>query len=115
MARSRNIKPGFFTDDELAEVPALTRLLFIGLWCLADREGRMEDRPKKIKAEVMPYDDIDVDAALQKLSPVFLTRYQVDGKKYIVINNFLKHQNLFEHRKLKNRQDNLQAQVGVEP
>ena len=92
MARSRNIKPGFFVDDELAELPALTRLLFIGLWCIADREGRLEDRPKKIKAEVMPYDDIDIDSALFSLSPLFLTRYTVDGKKYIQINNFIKHQ-----------------------
>lgn len=86
MARSRNIKPGFFVDDELAELPALTRLLFIGLWCLADREGRLEDRPKRIKLQILPADDIDVDAALDSLTPSFLTRYQVDGKRFIQIN-----------------------------
>ena len=31
MARARNIKPGFFTNDELVELPFATRLLFIGL------------------------------------------------------------------------------------
>ena len=35
MARARNIKPGFFDNEILGELPALTRLLFIGLWCLA--------------------------------------------------------------------------------
>jgi len=42
--RSRNIKPGFFKNEIIAEMPTETRLLFIGLWLLADREGRLEDR-----------------------------------------------------------------------
>ena len=54
--RARNIKPGFFKNDTLAELEFAARLLFIGLWGLADRAGRLEDRPKKIKAEVFPYD-----------------------------------------------------------
>ena len=53
MARARNIKPGFFDNETLGELPALTRLLFIGLWCLADREGRLQDRPKRIKKELL--------------------------------------------------------------
>jgi len=43
--RSRNIKPGFFMNELLPEIELLGRLLFIGLWLLADREGRLEDRP----------------------------------------------------------------------
>lgn len=39
MARARNIKPGFFTNDELVELPFEVRSLFIGLWAIADREG----------------------------------------------------------------------------
>jgi hypothetical protein len=35
----------------------MVRLLFTGLWCLADREGRLEDRPAEIKAEIFSYDD----------------------------------------------------------
>ena len=94
MARSRNIKPGFFTNDELAELPALTRLLFIGLWTLADRDGRLEDRPKKIKAECMPYDDMDADEALSSLCRAgFITRYESDGVRCIQVNNWCKHQN----------------------
>ena len=64
MARSRNIKPGFFANDELAELPALTRLFFIGMWTIADREGRLEDRPKKLKVEVLPYDECDAETML---------------------------------------------------
>jgi hypothetical protein len=93
MARARNIKPGFFKNEYLAELPAFTRLLFIGLWCVADREGRFEDRPRKIKMELFPADDIDVDAALGELEKSgFLTRYVVDGIRYAQIINFTKHQ-----------------------
>lgn len=94
MARARNIKPGFFTNDAMAELPALTRLLFIGLWTLVDRAGRIEDRPKKIKAECMPYDDLDADAALDALACAgFLHRYEVGGIKCIQVVNWDKHQN----------------------
>ena len=47
MARSRNIKPSFFMNEDIIELPYEARLLFIGLWTLADREGRLENRPKK--------------------------------------------------------------------
>lgn len=94
MARARNIKPGFFTNDLLAECQPLARLLFQGLWCHADRDGRLEDRPKKFKAEILPYDDCDADALLSELeSNGFVERYDIDGKRYLQVVNFCKHQN----------------------
>jgi hypothetical protein len=94
MARLRTLKPGFFTNDLLADVEPLGRLLFAGLWCHADREGRLADRPRRIKAEVLPYDECDVDALLAELTRLgFLVRYAADGEAYIQIVNFLKHQN----------------------
>ena len=94
MARSRNIKPGFFTNDALADLPALTRLLFIGLWTLVDREGRIEDRPKKIKAECMPYDDMDPNEALEALCLAgFILRYESCNTRCIQVQNWGKHQN----------------------
>lgn len=103
MARIRSIKPGFFLNDELAELPPLDRILFAGLWTLADREGRLEDRIKKIKAEILPYDDHDIDVAIERLaSKSFIQRYEVKGCKYIQILNFLKHQcpNVKEHESI---------------
>lgn len=94
MARSRNIKPGFFRNELLAECSPLTRLLFAGLWCLADRAGRLEDRPKRIRAEVLPYDDGSVDEMLNELDQAgFILRYQVGGLRFIQVQNFAKHQN----------------------
>jgi len=94
--RARNIKPGFFINEDLAEVDAHGRLLFIGLWCLADREGKLEDRPKRIKGELFRYDAISyeiVDEQLSKLNELgLIIRYEIDGLRYIFIPNFLKHQ-----------------------
>lgn len=94
MARSRNIKPGFFANDLLAEVHPFGRLLFAGIWTLADREGRLEDRPKKIKAQVFPYDDCDVDALLGELANRrFIQRYEASGLRLIQVTTWHKHQN----------------------
>lgn len=100
--RARNVKPGFFKNEILAECHPLARILFEGLWCLADREGRIEDRPMRIKAEVLPYDaKPDINALLNDLAskhdpdgkPAFIIRYSVGGCKYIQILHFLSHQN----------------------
>jgi hypothetical protein len=94
VSRARNIKPGFFKNDVLADCPPLARLLFAGLWCEADREGRLEDRPKRIKAECLPYDDCDVDSLLLALADHgFILRYLSGEDKYIQILAFDKHQN----------------------
>jgi hypothetical protein len=93
MARMRTLKPQFFLNEGLAEIEPLGRLLFQGLWCLADRVGRLEDRPRRIKAEVLPYDDADVEALLDRLHQRgFIQRYEVAGGRYIVISTFTKHQ-----------------------
>lgn len=94
MARSRNIKPGFFTNDELAECSPHARILFAGLWTIADKEGRLDDRPKKVKALVLPFDNVDCDELLQQLHDrKFIQRYQVQDGAYIQITNWKKHQN----------------------
>ena len=94
MSRSRNIKPGFFKNDRLAECEPLARILFAGLWCEADREGRVEDRPKRLKVDCLPYDNCDCDALLDQLAKrEFIVRYEIAGLRYIAIPGFAKHQN----------------------
>jgi hypothetical protein len=64
----------------LAELPAMTRLLFVGLWTQADREGRLLDRPKRLKAEIFPYDSFDIEKGLKQLSDAgFILRYKTDA------------------------------------
>ncbi|HGL4641597.1 TPA: hypothetical protein ACKFAW_004883, partial [Enterobacter hormaechei] len=67
-------------NEDLAELDPLARLLFIYLWMLADREGRLEDRPKRIKAEALPYDNVDADLMLDDLAKAgFIHRYEAAG------------------------------------
>jgi hypothetical protein len=91
--RARNIKPGFFVNEDLIAMPPLTRILFAGLWCMADREGRLEDRPKRIKMLVLPGDECDVDEMLAALADKgFILRYSVNNRSYIAVTAWNKHQ-----------------------
>jgi hypothetical protein len=97
MGRIRQIKPEFYLDDELAQCSIGARLLFPGLWILADRKGRLEDRPAKIKVQIFPYDaDVTVEAVQTFLEQLefmnFIQRYTIEGRRYIQIRSFHKHQ-----------------------
>ena len=91
--RARNIKPGFFKNEQLAELPAEARLLYIGLWMMADREGRLEDRPRRMKMEIFPADSYECEPLLLGLEREgLIIRYTVDGGRYIEIPRFKDHQ-----------------------
>lgn len=93
MPRARNLKPGFFKNEDLAECSAWARLCFAGLWTLADREGRLEDRPKRIKGELFAFDSFDVEPLLCELEKrSFIVRYEIDGERFIQVSKFLTHQ-----------------------
>jgi hypothetical protein len=94
MARQRILKPGFFTNEDLGSLPPLTRLLFAGLWCWADREGRLQDRPRRLRGEILPYDPAaDGEAMISDLVRLgFLRRYEADGVKVLQVAEFLTHQ-----------------------
>lgn len=91
--RARTVKPDFFLNEDLAELGPHAMLLFAGLWCAADREGRLEDRPAKLKVQVLPYFDCDTDELLTTLEQAgFIQRYGFDNRKYLQIINFSRHQ-----------------------
>lgn len=94
MARIRTIKPEFFRSEDIGMLTPMTRLLFIGLWTMADKEGRLLDRPRRIAVELFPYDeDFDAQTALEELQSFdLIERYEVDGVKCIQVLGFSKHQ-----------------------
>lgn len=103
MARARNIKPSFFTNEVLGQLEPIACLLFIGLWTLADRDGILEDRPLRIKAELFPYrEKLDVNRYLTDLERLdFIMRYSHESGKFIYVKNFSKHQNPHNTEKAK--------------
>jgi hypothetical protein len=93
VARARNIKPGFYKNEDLAECSVWARLIFPGLWMLADREGRLEDRPKRIKGDLLPYDAVEIGPLIDELERYgFLVRYQNEDGRFIQITKFKDHQ-----------------------
>jgi hypothetical protein len=97
MARARFIRPEFFTDEKIGELPMAARLLFIGSWCHADINGVLEWRPKQLRALVFPHDEniksIEVEMWMSDLvSSGLVTPYQFGSTTYAQITNFQKHQ-----------------------
>lgn len=71
----------------------LARLFYVSLWCEADREGRLEWKPRTLKMRYLPADECDVEAIGQELVRAgVIDLYEADGKTYAQIPGFKKHQ-----------------------
>jgi hypothetical protein len=102
MAKIRNIKPDFWTSEQVVSVSIEARTLFIGLWNHADDNGIFPASYVSIKMKVFPNDNLPVtDQPLTGHLPVtyqsvssmindlirvgLLAEYEVDGKKYWIV------------------------------
>jgi hypothetical protein len=92
MARIRTIKPEFFTSSDVCALSPLARLLFIGLWGVADREGRMKWRPGDFKLQILPADACDIDSLCDEITRRGLVVLYGDGLAHIP--TFLDHQSI---------------------
>lgn len=95
--RIRTIKPDFFTSPDVTSNEFRTRLTWVGLWTYCDDFGRESADLDLIKAAVWPKDRkvqpkhilIDLEA-LASLGMVAF--YTVDGRDYVQVTNWRKHQ-----------------------
>lgn len=98
MARIRTIKPDFWTDEKLSECSLSARLLFIGLWTFADDEGRMEYNPARLRMQIFPDGSVKDSKLIEMIGELsersVIRIYVVDGKQYLDIPNFVKHQKI---------------------
>lgn len=107
--RARIIQPEFFADEDLAELEPTCKLLFIGLWLLADREGRLPYKSRSIRGELFRYLDSvtcnDIERHVMTLASggpsghPFIHVYEVENKAFIQILNFKKHQHIHPHER----------------
>lgn len=94
------MRPEFWADRQLAKSTSRdARLLYHGLWNLADEEGRAPGSAEYIKGVIYPYEtDIDaddVDAMLAELAAAGkVVRYVVAGDPYLWLPNLGKHNRL---------------------
>lgn len=94
MARIRTIKPEFFTSADIVELSVIARLLYVALWCEADREGRMEWKPKTFKLRYLAGDDVDIEKLCKELVDNRLVVLYGDQKEYAFIPKFAVHQHI---------------------
>ena len=93
MARIRTIKPEFFTSEDIVSLTPLARLFYVSLWCEADREGRLEWKPKTLKYRYLPGDDCDIEQLAGELTGAgLIVLYEAYDKRYAEIPSFTKHQ-----------------------
>lgn len=95
--RSRNYKGSFWKSEDVAELSFMGRLLFMGLWGLADRRGVLVYKPRVIRAELFPYDDVkadDIESCVRVMCQrKMVTRYaDAEGVEFLHLTNFTKHQ-----------------------
>lgn len=97
MARIRTIKPEFFKHEVLFDLEKETglpiRVAFAGLLTCCDREGRFKWRPRRLKADALPYDEVDFSLVLDAMfKKRLILKYRVDGDDYGCIPSWKKHQ-----------------------
>jgi hypothetical protein len=93
VGRIRTIKPELFLDEALGALSGDHLALFVGLWTIADREGRLAWRPARIKATLFPYRKVDVEALAATLDEIGKVQlYEVDGERYLWVCGFVRHQ-----------------------
>lgn len=104
MARIRIIKPDFFQAENVAGLSPLARLLYIGLWTIADSGGVVSDTPAKIKLSLLPYDACSIDSLISELIVSGLVkkvrvRHMVTAEQatVLLVDNFNKLQKIDKH------------------
>jgi hypothetical protein len=99
--RIRTIRPEFWESPQVGKLSINARLTFIGLWNLADREGRLKDRPEHIAIKLFPYDRLKpahLERWLDELARAgLIIRYRHAGQAYIAIPTWRRHQRPHPH------------------
>lgn len=64
MARQRFIWPSIWSDKAFGSLKPDEQILFVGLWSLADDEGRINADPAYLRGAIFPYKDYTVKKVL---------------------------------------------------
>lgn len=99
MARIRSLKPEFWVSEQVGECSTSARLTFVGMWTFCDDQGVHPAKPKTLKAELFPMDDIsstDVAGWVEELVKAGLVAQFTgrDGERYWHVTGWAKHQKI---------------------
>lgn len=97
MGRIRTVKPELAVHEGLydleCELGAPVRFAWVMLFTACDREGRFAWRPRRLKAQILPFDDVDFSRVLDAWATRgFIVKYRVGDAWYGAIPTWHKHQ-----------------------
>lgn len=102
----RIIKRGFWTDEKISKLSIEARLVYIGLWSMADDFGVVRGNPALLKTMVFPYDALELDKFEFWLNELIdlgrLEPFTVEGESYLFLRKLTTHQRMRRHRKTDN-------------
>lgn len=87
MARKRMIDPNIWQSEDFGRLSTLAKIVFIGLFSLADDEGRGRCNPVYLKSTLFPYEEnirsTDIDKTLSEISSnMSIVLYSCNGSSY---------------------------------
>lgn len=87
MARKRMIDPNIWQSEDFGKLSNLAKIVFIGLFSLADDEGRGRANPVYLRTTLFPYNEdmrsADIEKALFEISSnMSVVFYSCDGNSY---------------------------------
>ena len=98
MARIRSIKPEFWVSEQIAECSTNARLTFVGMWNFCDDNGVHPAKPKTLKAELFPMDDITAAAVGDWVSELvragLVAEFESEGERYWHVTGWTRHQKI---------------------
>lgn len=102
MPKIRTVKPELFKHEELYDAEydyrLPLRIAFVGLITCCDREGRFRWQPRRLKSDVLPFDEVDMGQVLDALvERGFIKKYEYQNQWYGCIPSFLRHQRINSH------------------
>jgi hypothetical protein len=105
MARIRNIKPEFYTHEELQDMEVEhpefhPMLVFSALWTQCERSGVFLWSIRKLQLSILPFLKFDLEKSLEYLSKHgFIKKFSQDGKDYGYVRNFTRYQAISKKEK----------------
>jgi hypothetical protein len=98
MARKRMIDPSIWTDEGMAELTPRQQLMYIGMFSIADDDGRLKGSASALALALptvclgVSKREIEADICAVVAQMGQLDRYEVDGSQYLEFTNFRKWQ-----------------------
>lgn len=94
----RMIDSGMWSNENFAALPAMARLLQVGVINHADDQGRIKAHPAYLRSQIFPYDDVTIDDVQKWLKMITQNGtaivYEVDGKDYLQLAKWWDYQSL---------------------